>query len=421
MNLDNKYIFDGNFGLERETFRVTADGKPALSPHPFPDSKYFDKDFCENQLELITPVCKSVDDLMETLTKLDNEVKTELEKHGEYLWMNSNPPHFEREDDIKIAKFDGDKSFKLDYRLKLEKRYGRRLMTYSGIHFNFSFTEEFLKSIYDGADSSDRIGSFKGFTSALYFRMSKYISRYGWLLVLLTAASPVYDLSLDGSSGSTGSYGGTGFDGCGSRRNGEKGYWNKFLPYLDYTNLETYVESIDNYIKTGELISAAELYLPMRLKPRGANSLDGLLKNGVDHIELRMFDINPLSPIGIMREDLEFAHYFIIYLSDLPDFDYTPELQKAAIKNHRAAAGYDLDAMIINGYPARDAAAGLLDDMLIYYENVPKARESIKYQLEKLTSNSRYCVRVYETLSGGFREKTLAEIKKQSCAALNLV
>ena len=400
MGLDNKYIFDGNFGLERETFRVTADGTPAKSPHPFPDSEYFDKDFCENQLELITPVCKSVDELMETLTALDNEVKSELHQRGEYLWMNSNPPRFPTEDDIEIAHFDGEKSFKLDYRLKLEKRYGKRLMTYSGIHFNFSFTEEFLKSIYDSKRG------FKEFVSALYFRISKYISRYGWLLVLLTAASPVYDLSLVNRAD------GTGFDGFSSRRSGEKGYWNKFLPCLDYTSLETYVKSIDDYIKNGALISAGELYLPLRLKPRGENSLDGLLKNGVDHIELRMFDINPFSPVGIMREDLEFAHYFIIYLSSLPDFDYTHALQEAAIKNHRAAATYDLDAMIINGYPALNAATGLLDDMLIYYEKVPTAQKSIKYQLDKLISDNRYCVRAYELFRGGFCEKMIDKITK---------
>lgn len=402
MNSDNEYIFDGNFGLERETFRVTDDGSPAKSPHPFPDNEYFDRDFCENQLELITPVCPSVDALTETLTRLDGELKAALKQRGEYLWMNSNPPCFPSEDDIKIARFDGDKSFKLDYRLKLEKRYGKRLMTYSGIHFNFSFTEKYLKSIYDDADD------FKTFVSAFYFRISKYISRYGWLLVLLTAASPIYDLSLDSADNA----GKTGFDGFGSRRSSEKGYWNKFLPYLDYTNLETYVRSIDKYIETGALISAGELYLPLRLKPRGENSLDGLLKNGVDHIELRMFDINPLSEVGIMREDLEFAHYFIIYLSGLPDFDYTPKLQEAAIKNHREAAKYDINTMIINDYPARDAAAGILEDMLIYFENVPKAQASVKYQLEKLTTDNRYCVRVYEQLRGGFCEKMLAEIKK---------
>ena len=64
--MESDKIFDGNFGLERETFRVTADGRPAGTPHPFPNSEYFGKDFCENQLELITPVCGSVDELIGT-------------------------------------------------------------------------------------------------------------------------------------------------------------------------------------------------------------------------------------------------------------------------------------------------------------------------------------------------------------------
>ncbi len=400
MDLNNKYIFDGNFGLERETFRVTADGSPAKTPHPFMNSEYFGKDFCENQLELITPVCKSVEELMETLARLDGEVRNELRRRGEYLWMNSNPPRFETENDIETARFDGADAYKLEYRIKLEERYGKRLMTYSGIHFNFSFTDELLKSIYD------KKSGFDEFKSALYFRMSKYISRYGWLLVLLTAASPVYDMSLDADHAE-----GIGFDGFASRRSGEKGYWNKFLPCLDYTSLESYAASIEKYIKTGELISAGELYLPLRLKPRGQNSLCSLLKNGIDHIELRMFDINPLSPVGIMQSDLEFAHYFIIYLSSLPDFDYTDALQREAIKNHRAAAGYDINGMLINGYPAIDAARGILDDMLVYYSAVPRVCESIRLQLDKLHSERRYCVRVYKILRGGFIEKTLAAAK----------
>ena len=401
MDLDNKYIFDGMFGLERETLRVTDSGSIALTPHPFAGDKYFERDFCENQLELITPPRESIEQMMAELENLDNIARGELSRKNEFLWMNSNPPRISSEKDIPVARFSGDKAFKHDYRVKLERRYGKRLMLYSGIHFNFSFSESLLKSL-NRADED-----YNEFKNALYFRLSKQVFRYSWLLVLLTSASPVYDLSLDGDGLS-----GTGFDKKASMRNSDRGYWNQFIPILDYTDLHTYRKSIQGYIDKGALFSAGELYLPMRLKPPGSNSLDALLENGVDHIELRMFDLNPLAPYGIFEEDLRFAHYFMIYLAQLPDFVFTPELQEAAVKNHQSAAGYYLEDMQINGYPAMDAALGLLDDMTEYFKNIPEVLKSINEQKEKLTKNRRYCTLIYERLHKDFQWEML-EISKE--------
>lgn len=393
--LDNKYVFDGHFGLERETLRVDANGTLSQTAHPFPNDKYLDRDFCENQLELITPVCGSIDELMNMLEALDRKARTRLKENGEYLWINSNPPHIETESDIPVARFSGRQSFKRDYRINLERRYGKRLMLYSGIHFNFSFTDQFISSIC-GTDS-------KTFKNQLYFRLHKYLCRYSWLLVLLSAASPVYDLSLDGNHLT-----GDGFDCYASRRSGEKGYWNQFAPILDYSDLNTYTESIDRYIKKGALFSAGELYLPVRIKPHGAYNLISLNKNGIDHIELRMFDLNPLAPLGIMQDDLEFAHYFMIYLLSLPDFDFTPELQNAAIENHKSAARYEPE--MISGYPAKDTALGLLYDMLLFYKG-STAEENVLAQIDKIKNNNRWCVEVRKRFGNDFHNKTLQYIK----------
>lgn len=401
MNLTNEYIFDGRFGLERETLRIANDGRLAKTPHPFEDNKYLDRDFCENQLELITPVCGSIDRLMQVLEHLDNQARTVLSEMGEYMWMNSNPPHIDSERDIPIAKYHGEKAFKHDYRLALERRYGKRLMLYSGIHFNFSFSEELIKSLYNGNES------YTDFKNALYFRLLKQAFRYSWLPLMLTAASPVYDLSLDG-----GKLAGSGFDGYSSRRSGDKGYWNQFVPVLDYTDLYTYIESVDNYITKGALFSAGELYLPVRLKPKGRYSVEGLMESGADHIELRMFDLNPLSRLGIFREDLEFTHYYLIYLLRLPDFVFTPELQRAAVMNHQAAARYNLSEITIDNYPAKDAALSILSDMSAYFKDFPKIVENIDLQKKKITQNTRYCVTVYDKLIGNFNDSMLELAKR---------
>lgn len=391
---DNKYIFEGAFGLERETLRVDSQGRLSQSAHPFSD-KRFERDFCENQLEIITPVCASADTALEELGKLSAFAEKRLLQNGEYLWLYSNPPHFGSEDEIPIARYGGERLHKREYRINLERRYGKRLMLYSGIHFNFSFSETYLKAVYKGGD-------FTKFKNRLYLKLFKYVSRYSWLLVLLTAASPVYDLSLDGE-GLTG----TGFGGYSSMRNSERGYWNCFVPKLDYSSLENYAASVKNYINKGALFSAGELYLPVRLKPRGANSIEMLVKNGVDHIELRMFDLNPLAPAGIFIEDMKFAHYFLIYLLSLPDFEFSFALQLQAIANHKAAARFDINEIEINGYPAAEAAMGLLDDMLIYFEDHPEVKAVIEFQRNKLIGPNRYSDMIYKIFRDDFHNTAL--------------
>ena len=47
-------LLKGNFGLEKESLRITRDGNFALSLHPFPDNKNIVYDFCENQTEINT-------------------------------------------------------------------------------------------------------------------------------------------------------------------------------------------------------------------------------------------------------------------------------------------------------------------------------------------------------------------------------
>lgn len=386
-----KNIFKGGFGLERETLRVDENGRLAQTPHPF-TSERFVRDFCEFQLELITPVCNDTEHLMETLSTLDKEARNTLKENNEYLWMYSNPPHFENEDDITIAKYCGDELAKHEYRVYLGNKYGKRIMLYSGIHLNFSLSEELLKELHTTNES------FSDFKNNLYFRLSKQAFRYSWLPVLLTAASPIYDISLKQDYAE-----GIEFDNQASLRNGKNGYWNDFIPILDYSDLESHINSINRYIADGKLFSAAELYLPVRLKPAGSNCLERLTENGVSHIELRLFDINPLAPLGIFKEDLDFAHYLLIYLMHMPDFDFTPELQKTATNNHKSAAKYYLEDIKINNQNAVDAGTKILYDMLEYFKGYPKPEEIIKLQLDKLLNNNRYCVKIYNQYKSDYK------------------
>ena len=238
----SKYYYSGKFGIERETLRVDGQGRLAQTPHPFGNDEHITRDFCENQIELVTPVCHSVDEAVEALAELDKRAREELTKNGESIWLYSNPPHFDSEDDIPIADFTGDHSSKRAYREVLEQKYGKKLMLFSGIHFNFSFAEEFIRELNTNNDD------FHIFRDELYLRLYKQLMIHSWLLVLLTAASPYYDASLDkdGKSGII-------MSEYSSLRNSVRGYWNKFLPILDHRSLKTFTGSIKKHIVTGSL------------------------------------------------------------------------------------------------------------------------------------------------------------------------
>lgn len=312
--------------MERETLRIDKNGRLAQTPHPFHDP-HLQRDFCENQLEIITGVNDSVKNAIAELAEWDLTARKKLAESSENLHIYSNPPYFSDASEIPVA-YSGMETSKFNYRKQLEQKYGKPMMLYSGIHFNFSLSEKYLLEI---KDIGQKFGQFK---DSIYFRLMKQIFRHSWLIVLLTAASPIYDRSFveAGSSGKV-------FSGYGSMRNSEFGYWNQFIPILDYSDIESFTDSIQGYIDDGFLLSPAELYLPVRLKSKGTYSLDAL-KNGIDHIELRMFDLNPLSDVGIFSEDAEFAHLLMLYLLHLPDFDFTAKLQKKAVYDHKTAAKY---------------------------------------------------------------------------------
>lgn len=70
MNTFSNYFFEGGFGLERETLRIDKNGRLAQTPHPF-DDPHLQRDFCENQLEIITVVNDSVKNAIEELAEWD--------------------------------------------------------------------------------------------------------------------------------------------------------------------------------------------------------------------------------------------------------------------------------------------------------------------------------------------------------------
>ena len=378
------HILEGGFGLEKESLRVNKEGFLSHTKHPFPQNKNIERDFCENQVEIITDVCSSPEELYLELLKLQKQVFNKLwnmETGREYLWQFSNPPYVKGEEDILIATYEGELKEKEVYRKYLAEKYGKKKMLFSGIHFNFSFSDELLKYAYNNKKEK----SFRDFKNNLYLELAKKVAKYSWFLVYITAASPMMDASFFNEA----ELGKDVKSKYASYRCSNIGYWNDFVPVLNYETIEKYIKSIERYIAEGKLKSAAELYYPVRLKPNKENSLENLLNYGINHIELRMIDLNPLSKAGIFKEDIKFIHYFLIYLSSLPSITFNDKEQIIAIKNMKNAAYLDEEKIFIeNNNMSKnilEEGISLLEDMDKFYKKleITEARELIKKQKEK--------------------------------------
>ncbi|MGN1432834.1 MAG: glutathione synthase [Ruminococcus sp.] len=398
-NFDNINIinnmYKGSFGIEKESLRVNTDGFLSHTPHPFGNDTHIDRDFCENQVEIVTDVFDDTSGVFSQLSFLHNTVVKELlslETGSEILWLFSNPPYVKGESDIPIASFKGSLKGKEIYRKYLAEKYGKKKMLFSGIHFNFSFADELLK--YGFIES--KMESFADYKNNLYLELAKKMTKYSWLIVYLTAASPIMDGSFFDDSAIEKDV----VTPFSSARCSKIGYWNEFTPILNYHSLKSYVDSIQHYIADGLLKSASELYYPIRLKPLGANSIENLEKYGVNHIELRMLDLNPLSPVGIFREDMDFIHILILYLTSLEDEDFSENSQICAIKNVKLAAEYDDENTFISfggeKITLKSAAFNVLCDMQNFFEkyNQKKALNIIDYQKNKITDKSKRYVEI---------------------------
>lgn len=410
-----EWIFEGNFGLEKESLRVDERGYLAHTSHPFPGNPNIDRDFCENQVEIITDVCGSVDEVYGQLSQLHKTVVRklqELDTGTEYLWAFSNPAYVKGEEDIPIASFEGSLKGKEIYRKYLAEKYGKKKMLFSGIHFNFSYSDEMLSRGW----KSDGAPTLREYKNKRYLHLAKEITKYSWLIVYLTAASPL----MDGSFFKDDAIGKDILSGYCSARCSEIGYWNEFIPVLEYEDLASYVRSIQSYVDSGQLKAATELYYPVRLKPAGENSLECLKTKGINHIELRMLDLNPFSPVGIKKEDLEFLHFLILYLTFTEEEAFEVYQQIMAVKNEKRAAKYEeKDIWIETGWsesvPVRDAVMEFLDKMEEFFASFGKENimRSIAYQREKiLCPEKRYAVRVKKEFRQDYVKHGLDLVKK---------
>ncbi len=344
-------MLSGSFGIEWESLRARGDGELALTPHPelFGDklkNPVVTTDFSESQIEIITPTFTTIDETFDTFSLIADLVNASL-PYGEYLWFQSLPCILPYGDQIPIAQYSGEGKSSQRYREDLAKKYGLKKQMISGIHFNFSFSDEFLKKMYELEQNPL---TFKEFKNNVYLKIARNYMRYCWLIIYLTGCSigahntfSKECIRLMDAKDGYGSYYSTKGP---SFRNSSCGYKNLKMLLPSYESVDAFVNDVNSFIESGDLSEAKELYTQIRLKPKNPQDMLNSLKNdGIEYIEVRTLDVNPFYQCGLIKQDMKFLHLFLIYMFIKDETYYENWQREAKINEENAAEKAYVDSM----------------------------------------------------------------------------
>lgn len=342
-------------GLEKESLRAAPDGALALTPHPAAlgsplTHPHITTDFSESQPELVTGTHGSVQACLDELRQIHQVVYAEMAALGdEMLWASSMPCKLPPDEMIPLGYYGTSNvgRAKSVYRMGLGHRYGRRMQTISGIHYNWSLP---------GAGSEQ------------YFGLIRNFRRHAFLLLYLFGASPVVcGTFVQGRQhalqplGSRAMY----LPHATSLRMGRLGYQSDAQSTLavSYNGLEGYAASLQDALTrpwpayeaigiqapSGDYNQLAVTLLqienefygtirPKRVIEPGERPLHALRARGVEYVEVRLMDLNPFLPVGIDEQTMRFLDVFLLHclLSDSPP-DSPAEIEALKRNQHLVA------------------------------------------------------------------------------------
>ena len=285
------------------------------------------------------------------LAEVHHYVYDVLQAQGENLWISSMPCSLPPDETIPLGRYGTSNSgrSKSIYRMGLGHRYGRRMQTISGIHYNWSMP---------------------GISSEEYFALIRNFRREAFVLLYLFGASPVlgscfvqgrpHQLQPLGSTG-----GSLYLPHATSLRMGRLGYQSDAQASINvsYNDLKGYADSLYgaltqpypayekvgitnpggeyNQLGTSLLQIENEFYgtiRPKRTVQRGERPLHALRERGVEYVEVRLMDIDPFESMGISAATMRLLDVFLLYclLSDSPP-DSPAEIAEMKHNQHMAA------------------------------------------------------------------------------------
>jgi glutamate--cysteine ligase len=352
-------------GIEKEGLRVDYQGNLSQSPHPSGlgsslTHPHITTDYSESMVELITAPFEDVDSVMEQLLDIHRFCYQNI--NNEMIWAASMPCMIEKDSDVPIATYGSSNigRIKYVYRKGLSYRYGRKMQSITGIHYNFSLGNSFWEYYQGISGSKESLTSFK---SASYLALIRNFIRNSWLICYLFGASPALcksflsgrDNPLDEWDVVT-AY----LPHATSLRMSNLGYQSDAQNslYVCYNKLNRYIETLQeavdteyqpyrkfnnaeagkyNQLNSNLLQIENEFYShvrPKQLINHGERPLEAMKKRGVEYVEVRLLDVNPFLPLGIDSEQAYFLNTFLLYCLLLP----SPELSStdfSQIKENR--------------------------------------------------------------------------------------
>lgn len=353
-------------GIEKESLRMQANGYLAQTPHPQAlgsalTHPHITTDYSEALMELITPPLAHPQQALDFLRDLHVMVQQNLPE-GETLWPMSMPCMLDNnEENIPLAQYGSSNlgQFKTLYRHGLGVRYGRRMQTIAGVHYNISFPEQLFETWQQQPNTPDALQqlSLQDYRSARYFGLIRNFLRISPLVVYLLGASPsVCACFLSGRQHHLQPLvrGTLYLPDATALRMGSLGYQNSAQRQLGihYNSMQGYLAGIEKATHTtyadfsalgldddhGQPIQINdhilqienEYYSPIRPKqiPRSDETpAQALSERGVAYIELRAVDINPYSDIGIDISTACFLEVLALYslLQDSPEISETEQ------------------------------------------------------------------------------------------------
>ena len=348
-------------GIEREALRVLPQGGLSQEPHRYTIGSALTHpnittDYSEALLEFITPVSTEPEQAIAQLQDIQKFTMSNID--GELLWPFSMPCFVDDEDKVQLAYFGESNIGKMKtvYRQGLKNRYGSMMQVISGIHFNFSFSDDFWRLIQQTSNNQD---DFEQFKSDGYFALIRNYKRYCWLIPYLYGSSPILcgsflkaaSINEDNSrlAFKRSDSGYVYLEHATSLRMSDLGYTSTEQSELPicYNDLPGYLEGVEHamslssneFAKIGVKVEGKyqqlnanvlqienELYAPIRPKrvaKSGEKPSQALKQRGVEYIEVRALDVNPFVDTGISIEQVYFLDTFITFcaLAPSPLFD----------------------------------------------------------------------------------------------------
>ncbi len=357
-------------GIEKESLRAAPDGSLAMTPHPAGlgsalTHPHITTDFSESQLELITGVHTEVGGVLDELTRIHQAVYQHL--GDETMWAASMPCRLPDDERIPIGQYGRSNvgRAKTVYRQGLSNRYGRRMQTISGIHYNWSLPDLAWASLQ--RVDLDR-GDERAYRDARYFALIRNFRRHSWLPLYLFGASPAVCASfVEGRPHRLIELvRGTMYLPYGTTlRMGPLGYQSDVQSSLSvsYNSLAQYAASLEvaltnpyppyeaigvvdddgeyRQLATSLLQIENEFYGTIRPKRRinpGERPLHALNERGTEYVEVRLIDLDPFSPIGVNARTLRFFDVFLLHCLLSDSADDSPEEIVANSRNQHDVA-----------------------------------------------------------------------------------